>query len=418
MSRHPNDRAKASADTRAASRAPLSPIPLDAEPAPQAAGFDAAQLAAVEAMLRGQVERGRLPGAVMLVARRGTLAAFSAIGRQDPSSDAPMRRDSIFRIYSMTKPIVSVALMRLVEAGRVRLSEAVSSHLPDFAATPVQVEGEGGLRLRAPARPMTVHDLLRHTAGLTYEFLEPAPVRALYAQADIGSRERSNAEHARALAQLPLMHEPGSAWDYSRATDVVGRLVEVVTGETLGEHLQRAVFAPLGMRDTGFAVASAAAQRIAEPFARDPDSGAAVQPDDPRVPAALQSGGGGLLSTAADYARFLQMLLQGGTLGGVRLLGRKTVEHMTSDHLGAIPRVGEELPPGHGFGLGFAVRLDTGIAALPGSVGTYGWGGIAGTVFFVDPLEDLFAILMIQAPAQRVEIQELFRTMVYSALGN
>jgi CubicO group peptidase (beta-lactamase class C family) len=418
MSRQPNDGAKGRVEARTASRAPLSPIALDGAPAPQAAGFDAARLAAVEGMLRGQVERGRLPGAVMLVARRGTLAAFSALGRQDPSSDAPMSLDSIFRIHSMTKPIVSVALMRLVEAGRLRLGEPVSAHLPEFAATPVRVEGEGGPRLQPPKRPMTVHDLLRHTAGLTYEFLEPAPVRALYAQADIGSRLRSNAEQARALAGIPLMHEPGSAWDYSRATDILGRLIEVLTGETLGEHLKRAVFEPLGMRDTGFAVAAAEAHRIAEPFARDPQSGDAVQTDDPRVPAALQSGGGGLLSTAADYARFLQMLLQGGTLGGTRVLGRKTVEHMTSDHLGAIPRVGEELPPGHGFGLGFAVRLDTGIAALPGSVGTYGWGGIAGTVFFVDPCEAMFAILMIQAPGQRVEIQELFRTMVYSALGD
>ena len=418
MPRRPTEPATGALDTRSASQAPLTPIALDAAPAAEAAGFDASRLAAVEDMLRGQVERGRLPGAVMLVARRGRLAAFSAVGRQDPTSDAPMRRDSIFRIYSMTKPVVSVALMRLVESGRLRLGEAVSVHLPEFAATPVQVEGDGGPWLRAPARSMTVHDLLRHTAGLTYEFLEPAPVRALYAQAEIGSRERSNAEHARALARMPLMHEPGSAWDYSRATDIVGRLIEVVTGETLGEHLQRAVFAPLGMRDTGFAVGSAEAHRIAEPFARDPESGEAVQPYDPRVPAALQSGGGGLLSTAADYARFLQMLLQGGELGGARLLGRKTVEHMTSDHLGAIPRHGEELPPGHGFGLGFAVRLETGIAALPGSVGTYGWGGIAGTVFFVDPHEELFAILMIQAPGQRVEIQEVFRTMVYSALGD
>ena len=327
-----------------------------------------------------------------------------------------MRRDSIFRIYSMTKPIVSVAAMMLFEQGRLLLSDPVAKFLPEFARSRVQAgDVEGGPQVPA-VRPMTVQDLLRHTAGLTYEFLEPAPVRRLYAQAGIASRMRSNADHCVVLAGLPLMHQPGSVWDYSRATDVVGRLVEVVAGEPLGAHLQRVIFAPLGMVDTGFHVPAAAHARFAEPFAIDPDGDARIELSDVRVPAALESGGGGLVSTASDYARFLRMLVQGGAHAGVRLLGRKTVEYMTADHLGATPRVGDLLPPGHGFGLGFAVRLATGISAIPGSVGTYGWGGIAGTVFFVDPEEDLFALLMIQAPAQREEIQQLFRNMVYSAL--
>jgi len=389
----------------------------DVKTDPAAAGFEPARLAALDAALRAAIDRGRLPGAVTLVMRDGALAAFSALGVQDPNRCAPMRRDSIFRIHSMTKPITSVALMRLVEEGRVRLAQPVADVLPAFAEARVHVEHGGRAEQRAPQRPMTVHDLLRHTAGLTYEFLDPAPVRARYAEANVGARTRTNAEQAGVLAGLPLMHEPGRVWDYSRATDVAGHLVEVVAGESLGAHLTRTLFEPLGMVDTGFHVPHQSHARIAEPFDVDPDGSGPVSLYDPRVPAALQSGGGGLLSTAADYARFLQMLLAGGALDGVRILGRKTVEHMTSDHLGAIPTSGDLLPAGHGFGLGFAVRLATGIAALPGSAGTYGWGGIAGTLFFVDPVERLFAILMVQAPAQRIEVQELFRTMVYSALA-
>ncbi len=381
-----------------------------------AAGFDPARIAAIGGQLEELRRRGRLPGAVALVMRRGRLAAFDAFGIQDPASGAPMRRDSIFRIYSMTKPIVSVAAMMLFEQGRLLLSDPVAKFLPEFARSQVQAgDADGGLQVPA-VRAMTVQDLLRHTAGLTYEFLEPASVRRLYAEAGIALRTRSNAEHSAVLAGLPLMHQPGSVWDYSRATDVVGRLVEVVAGETLGAHLQRTIFAPLGMVDTGFHVPAEAHARIAEPFGDDPDSDMKIELSVVRMPAALESGGGGLVSTAADYARFLRMLLQGGEHAGVRLLGRKTVEYMTADHLGATPRVGDLLPPGHGFGLGFAVRLATGISAVPGSVGTYGWGGIAGTVFFVDPEEDLFALLMIQAPAQREEIQQVFRNMVYSAL--
>ena len=384
--------------------------------APEAAGFDPARLEAIDAMLLGLVERKRLPGAVTLVMRRGKLAAFSAVGALGPASTAPLRRDAIFRIYSMTKPIVSVAAMQLFEQGRLLLSDPVAKYLPEFAATPVQVESGGVIRQVPFDRPMTVHDLLRHTAGLTYEFLAPAPVRQMYIDAGLPSRKRSNAQHAQVLAGLPLMHQPGSVWDYSRATDVLGRLIEVVADDTLGAHLGRVVFEPLGMADTGFHVPADRHDRIAQPFAIDPDSGVAVALGDPGHPVALESGGGGLASTASDYARFLQMLLGGGTCDGVRLLGRKTVEYMTADHLGAIPAVGDLLPPGHGFGLGFAVRLATGVSAIPGSVGTYGWGGIAGTVFFVDPEEEMLALMMIQAPGQREEIQQLFRNMVYSAL--
>jgi CubicO group peptidase (beta-lactamase class C family) len=385
-------------------------------PDPRAAGFDAVRLAALVAALRQRVEAKRLPGAVIHVERRGVVAACESVGWRDPVQGAPMRGDAIFRIYSMTKPIVSVAVMRLFEQGRLRLDDPVAQHLPEFAAARVLVEGDGEPTLVAPARAMTIQDLLRHTAGLSYEFLPPSSVRRLYTLREIGSRTRSNVELVATLAALPLQREPGSAWEYSRATDVLGRLVEVLAGRTLGEHLRETIFAPLGMDDTGFHVPRDCHERIAEAFVLDPDTREKVALNDVRAPVPLESGGGGLVSTAADYARFLRLLIRGGSLDGVRILGRKTVEFMTSDHLGAIPVGSELLPPGHGFGLGFAVRLGAGIAAVPGSPGTYGWGGSAGTVFFVDPHEELFALMMIQAPGQREEFQQLFRNMVYAAI--
>lgn len=366
--------------------------------------------------LQAEVDRARLPGAVVLLARHGRVALFESLGLRDPATGAAMARDAVFRIYSMTKPVVSVAAMMLVEQGRLLLSDPVARYLPEFSQTPVGVETAEGLRLQPVAQPVTVQDLLRHTAGLTYEFLGAAPVQRLYAQAQIGSRERSNAEFSRALAALPLFRQPGTEWAYSRATDVLGRLVEVVTGQTLGQHLRETIFEPLGMVDTAFVVPEADHGRIAEPFAHDPDGGIPLRVLDPRKAPAMESGGGGLMSTAADYARFLQCLLNGGELDGVRLLGPRTVEFMTADHLGNLPSHDPLLPPGHGFGLGFAVRTAAGQATMPGSVGTYHWGGIAGTTFFVDPAEDFFGILMVQAPNQRDHYRQLFRTLAYAAL--
>ena len=383
-----------------------------------AAGLNGEALKRLNHALARLVDAGRLPGAVWMIQRRGVAACFESLGRLDPVRGLPMRSDAIFRIYSMTKPIVSVALMMLVEKGLVLLRDPVSKYLPEFVRTRVGVERAGQLDLKVPNRVMTVHDLLRHTAGLTYEFLEPSAVRLLYSEAKLFARHRSSAEHCAALAQLPLMHEPGSVWDYSRATDVLGRLVEVLSGQPLGEHLRDAIFEPLDMVDTGFDTPLAQHARLAEPFAVNPDTGVPVSTFDARVPAALENGGGGLLSTAADYARFLQMLLNGGSLEGRRLLGRKTVEFMTADHLGPLPRSGEVLPPGHGFGLGFAVKTALGEHTEPGSIGTYGWSGAAGTAFFVDPQEAMFAMIMVQAPGQLDEVRELFRQLVYAAIDD
>jgi CubicO group peptidase (beta-lactamase class C family) len=358
-------------------------------------------------VFQSEIERQRLPGAVLLIARHGKIALLESLGQQDPVAGTPMALDSIFRIYSMTKPIVSVAVMMLMEQGKLLLSDPVSKYLPEFAAQPV-------------ARAATLQDLLRHTAGLTYEFLGGSAVQQQYAKINIGSRERSNAEFSKALAALPLIAEPGSVWEYSRATDVLGRLVEVVSGQTLGQFLREHILLPLGMHETSFAVPPARHARIAEPFAKDPDGGVPMRLIDIRREAALESGGGGLASTAMDYARFLQFMLNKGELDGVRLLGPRTIEYMTADHLGSIPINGGAsstlLPPGHGFGLGFAVRTAAGLAPVPGSVGLYYWGGIAGTSFFVDPTEDMFALMMIQAPNQRDYYRPLFRDLVYAAL--
>lgn len=371
-------------------------------------------------VLRREVASGRLPGAVAMIARRGQIGLFEAVGQQVPGTGTgtavgvgvPMHTDSIFRIYSMTKPLVSVAVMMLMERGQLLLSDPVSRWLPEYANQ--QVATATGLEPVKQAA--TVQDLLRHTAGLTYEFLGASPVQRQYDAVQIASRERSNAEFSETLAAMPLQFQPGSVWAYSRATDVLGRLVEVVSGQSLGSFLQAEILGPLGMVDTGFAVPPEQHHRIAEPFAHDPDGGVPMKVLEPRQVPALESGGGGLMSTALDYARFVQCLRNRGELNGVRLLGAHTVDYMTSDHLGDIPSDGTLLPPGHGFGLGFAVRTHLGLAPVPGSVGLYYWGGIAGTTFFVDPALDMYAMLMIQAPNQRDYYRPLFRDMVYAAL--
>ncbi|MFY7860394.1 MAG: serine hydrolase domain-containing protein [Limnohabitans sp.] len=362
--------------------------------------------------LKREVDSGRLPGAVALIARRGQIGLLEAVGVQDPATGAPMRTDSIFRIYSMTKPVVSVAIMMLVERGQLLISDPVSRWLPEYAH-PQVATAQGLVPVQQAA---TVQDLLRHTAGMTYEFLGDSEVQQQYNQHKLASRERNNEEFSHTLASIPLMFQPGSVWAYSRATDVLGRLIEVVSGQSLGDFLHAEIFEPLGMTDTGFWVLPEEEHRIAEPFAHDPDGGIPMKVIEPRQVPALESGGGGLMSTALDYARFLQCLRNKGELNGVRLLSPHMVDYMTSDHLGNIPADGTLLPPGHGFGLGFAVRTHLGLSPVPGSVGLYYWGGIAGTTFFVDPALDMYAMLLIQAPNQRDYYRPLFRNLVYAAL--
>ncbi|MDB5404396.1 MAG: beta-lactamase [Rhodopila sp.] len=385
---------------------------------PEEVGLSQVALDRLSTALNDRIASGHIPGAVALVARHGKVAYHQSFGRLDPARDTPMATDAIFRIYSMTKAIVSVAVMMLWEEGRILLSDPISKYLPAFANTQVGVVSGDSYTLAATKNPITVQDLLRHTSGLTYEFRGETPVHKAYAEARIARLKQTNADQVDELGGLPLLHQPGTKWEYSRSTDVLGRLVEVISGQTLGTFLSERILTPLGMTDSGFAVPEADQSRIAEPFAKDPENGTDVALLDIRRPAMFESGGGGMVATTMDYARFLGMLLGNGRLGTTRLLGRKTVELMTSDHLGTISGSADLLPPGHGFGLGFAVRTQPGMAPFPGSVGNYYWSGAAGTSFWVDPAERLYAVLMIQAPIQREHYRLLFRDMVYAAVAD
>jgi CubicO group peptidase (beta-lactamase class C family) len=385
---------------------------------PEEVGLSQHALDRLSAALNDRVASGHIPGAVALVARHGKVAYHQSFGRQDPASDKPMGTDAIFRIYSMTKAIVSVAAMMLWEEGRLLLGDPISKFIPAFAGTKVGVIAGDSYTLAAPNSPITIQDLLRHTSGLTYEFRGTSPIHKAYAKARVARLKQTNADQAAELAGLPLLHQPGTVWEYSRSTDVLGRIVEVISGQTLGTFLSERILTPLGMTDSGFSVPGPNQSRIAEPFAKDPETATDVALLDVRRPALFESGGGGMVATAMDYARFQAMLLGNGRLGSTRLLGRKTIELMTADHLGTVTGVADLLPPGHGFGLGFAVRTQPGMAPFPGSVGSFYWGGAAGTTFWIDPAERLYAVLMIQAPVQREHYRILFRDLVYAAVAD
>jgi len=386
--------------------------------APEDVGLSSAQLARIEAVTQKYVDSGLVPGAVMLVARRGKVAWTRTLGFRDRAAKEAMRPDSIFRIYSMTKPIVSVAAMMLVEEGKMQVSDPVSKYLPEIGRMKVGVEtsedGKTALHLTDPAREMTVQDLLRHTSGLIYGTRGKTLVNAAYIDAKIGSREFSNEELVTKLSNLPLRFSSGDRWEYGVSTDVLGRVIEVVSGKTLGEVLNERILTPLGMTDTGFFVPSDKLNRAAQPW-QMPEA----PPMTPRFDVAqkprFESGGGGLTSTIDDYLRFAIMVADGGEFAGKRLLGSKTVEFMAADHTGARPG----RPSGLGFGLGFEVRTSVGDSALPGSLGEYGWAGNAGTLFWIDPKEQLIAIYMVQVDdGVRVMLRNQFRTMVQSAIIN
>lgn len=389
---------------------------------PEEVGLATPRLARIGEALGREIERHRIPGAVALVARRGKLAYFESFGARDPASGAPMGKDAIFRIYSMTKPIVSVAAMMLVEEGRLLLSDPLARYLPEFAEMKVATgRPDGRLDLVPAARPITLQDLLRHTSGITYEHMATGALQRRYTDARTSRRDQTNADLAARLATVPLAEEPGTRWRYGHSTDLLGRVLEVVSGRSLGALLAERVLLPLGMTETRFSIPAEDHHRLAEPFPKDPETGTPVTLIEVKEPPQLESGGGGLTSTAADYARFVLMLASGGTLDGVRLLSRKTVEYMAADHLGAIapaPSMLSMLPEGFGFGLGFAVRRKAGIATVPGSPGQYYWSGVAGTSFWIDPAEQLFAVLMTQGPGQREYFRALFRNLVYGAIAD
>ncbi|TQF29569.1 serine hydrolase domain-containing protein [Bradyrhizobium sp. UNPA324] len=407
--------------TATATAAPQATIAAQTPPLPEARpetlGLSRPRLQAMSDAFKREIDKGTVPGITVLVARGGQVGWFEALGKQSPAAAAPMARDSIFRIFSMTKPIVSVGVMALVEDGHLLLSDAVAKFIPEFASQQVGIVKDGKLELVPPARPMTVQDLLRHTSGLTYEHQGDGPVHKLYQESRVRSRKITNAEHAALVASFPLVCQPGAEFNYSRSTDILGRIIEVVSGQSLGAFLTERVLAPLQMAETGFSTSEANAGRLAEPFAADPWTGDKVALFNMLEQPAMESGGGGLVSTTMDYARFCLMLRNGGTLDGNRIIGRKTLELMASDHLGPHVQInGTLLSPGHGFGLGFAVRREAGIAPFPGSVGQYFWSGIAGTFFWIDPKEDLFAVFMSQGPGQRDYTRTLVRDLVYAAV--
>ena len=384
---------------------------------PEQLGLSAARLQRMSDAFKREVDKGTMPGATVLVARKGQIGWFDAIGRQSPHALAPMAQDTLFRIFSMTKPIVSVAVMALVEDGHFLLSDPVAKFIPEFAGQRVGVNNNGELELVPLRRQMTIQDLLRHTSGITYDHTGNGPVQKLYQQSRLRSRKITNAEHASLVASLPLMCQPGAEWNYSRSTDILGRIIEVVSGKSLSAFLTERILAPLQMAETAFHTPETNAGRVAEAFETDPWTGDKVQLFNMLERPVMESGGGGLVSTTMDYARFSQMLLNGGSLDGNRIIGRKTLELMASDHLAPNVKVDSPLmPPGHGFGLGFAVRTHAGIAPFPGSLGQFFWSGMAGTFFWIDPKEDLFTVFMMQGPGQRQYTRTLLRDLVYAAV--
>jgi CubicO group peptidase (beta-lactamase class C family) len=384
---------------------------------PESLGLSSIRLQRMSDAFKREIDKGTVPGVTVMVARRGQIGWFDALGRQSPAASTPMARNTIFRIFSMTKPIVSIGIMMLIEDGHFLLGDPVSKFIPEFADQKVGVENNGKLELVPLRRPMTVQDLLRHTSGITYDHTGNGLVQQLYQQSKLRSRKISNAEHAALVASLPLKCQPGAEWNYSRSTDILGRIIEVVSGKTLGAFLTERILAPLQMAETAFHTGEENTGRLAEPFPTDPWTAEKVQLFDMLEKPVMESGGGGLVSTTMDYARFSQMLLNGGLLDGNRIVGRKTLELMASDHLGPKVKVESPLmPAGHGFGLGFAVRTDQGMAPFPGSLGQFFWSGMAGTFFWIDPKEDMFAVFMMQGPGQREYIRSMLRNLVYAAV--
>lgn len=409
---------------------PASP-PLPRAASPDELGMSVPRLGRLVATLGEHVDAGKIPGAVVAVARRGKLAVLAPVGFRDREAGAPMPLDAVFRGASVTKPLTVATALTFVEDGALQLGAPVATYLPELANLQVGVEraGAAGERtlMREPARrAATVQDLMRHTAGFTYGIFGDSLVQRAYRAANVMDLQQTNAEMVQKLAQLPLAYQPGTTFEYGMSTDVLAAIVERVAGAPFDRVLRERITGPLAMPDTGFALADA--DRLAHPQI-DPATG--QRPDlsglyDVARPPRWFSGGGGILTTASDYVRFAQMLLDGGTLHGTRVLSRATVALMTSDHLPPGVAFGpftEELgitapfpEYGQGFGLGVSVRIAAGRAPHPGSVGDFSWAGVSGTYFWVDPREELVAVLMLQAPAVRVYYRSLLRAMVYAAL--
>ncbi|MDI1284031.1 MAG: serine hydrolase [Reyranella sp.] len=399
---------------------------------PEEVGFLSTRLKNIGDRINEGVKNNELPGAVVLIVRNGKIVMFDSFGFRDKEAKVAMTNDTIFRIASMTKPIVTVAAMILMEDGKITLADPVSRYIPAFADTKVVTpknKDDGTVEYvpEPQARPMTVQDLMRHTSGLTYAAIGANPIKQSYVDMKVAERGQTNAEMADKLAKLGLLYQPGTTWEYSMSTDVLGRVVEVASGMPLDKFIEERITKPLKMGDTAFEVSADKKARGAKPMKEGPKNELPSIPDVTEK-FTWRSGGGGMVSTAADYARFLQMFANGGQLDGVRLISRKTIDLMTADALPPDVKMGadmfrfEALEPsgrmGQGFGLGFAIRTDVGRNPLPGTPGDYYWGGAYGTYFWHDPKEHLYVVFMMQSPAAHLRYRYLMRDLVYQAMVN
>lgn len=392
-----------------------------------ARSFSSEGLAKVSDYIRNEIASGTFPGAILLLQQHGKPVYYENFGVRDVATGISMSADTIFRLYSMSKPVTSVLAMMLVEEGKLSLDDPVSKYIPAFAGMKVGVEtkaedGKVALVLEPLNRPVTIEDLMRHTAGLPYGYYGGGLINRLYADAGLfNNKDSTNAELVAKITALPLAEQPGTIWDYGHSTDVLGRIIEVISGKSLFEFAKEQLLDPLGMTDTAYYVADPAKWlRIAEPMPTDRAISPMTQIRDIRKPLKWESGGGGMVGTVSDYARFAQMLLNGGSYDGRRYLKPETIALMASDHIGPETKVARDQNyyPGasSGFGLGFAVRT----SVPPGTswpIGEYRWDGVGGTFFFIDPEDDLFGIFMVQTPSQRGRIQLALKTLIYQAMG-
>ncbi|MBK8313643.1 MAG: beta-lactamase family protein [Acidobacteria bacterium] len=396
---------------------------------PEEAGLSKERLDRIGRTMQQHIAAGRVAGAIGLIARRGKIGYFETYGMMDKEAGKPMRKDAIFRIYSMTKAVTGVATMILYEENKFSLNDPVSKYLPELGAMKVAVDKkdqETGKRTYfvVPAeREMTIRDLLRHTSGLNYQGPRDEKGDLMYPRLGVNRADITIEEAVKRMGKAPLVHHPGTVWDYSLSIDVLGRLIEVTSGKPLDQFFEERIFKPLGMVDTGFHVPESKWDRLTALYTPNEDRTIKRHPGPPqesyKKPAVLLLGGAGLVSTAMDYARFIQMLLDGGELDGARILGRKSVELMSCDHLGDLPRTGILLPQGYGFGLTFAVNLGPGKTGNIGSTGEYNWGGAAGTSFWIDPKEEMIGIFLVQIlPHTNLTYRGEFKQLAYQAIAD
>ena len=396
---------------------------------PPGAHFNPQKLERVGDFLRDQVGQGKIPGAILLIQQHGKPVYHESFGVQDVVSKAPITDKTIFRLFSMTKPITSIAAMTLIDVGKIKIDDPLAIYIPSFASAKVGVEkkadnGEKVLALEPLKRPLTILDLMTQTSGITYGFYGDNMVRKAYANAKIYDGDFNNAEFAERIAHLPLAEQPGTLWDYGHSTDILGRVIEVASGKSLLQYEKQSLLDPLGMTDTTFYVTDPAKQKlIALPMPNDRDFKVGFE-SSPDVFMKWESGGGGMVSTMSDLAKFSQMLLDGGKFEGKQIISPKSFELMTSDHIGPGSGVARDFfyfpGDGFGYGLGFGVRTDPGKAKPPppGSLGELKWDGASGCYFVIDPKQDMFFVLLEQTPSERQPIQKAVKLLIYEAMEN